>query len=76
MLRAASDVWPDFLRAELPPNVRLPERPISDRVFVLPAGEQVELLDALALNLPAAGIYLIHLLMGGERISRTTVRAE
>ncbi len=75
MLRAASDAWPEFLRAELPPNVRLPERPISDRVFVLPAGEQVELLDALALDLPEAGRYVIHLRLGGERRSNITVRA-
>ncbi len=75
LLRAESDAWPEFLRAELPPKIRLPERPLSDRIVVLPAGAQVELLDALALNLPVPGVYLIHLLMGGERMSNTTVRA-
>ena len=73
--RAASDAWPEFLRAGLPPNIRLPEQPLSDRVVALPAGERLELVDPLALDLPEPGRYVIHLRLGGERRSNTSVRA-
>ena len=73
--RAASDAWPEFMRAALPPNVRLPEGPMPERIVVLSAGAQADIVDPLALDLPVPGRYVIHLLMSGERIHKTTVRA-
>ena len=48
---------------------------MPERILVLSAGAQVDIIDPLALDLPVPGSYVIHLLMGGERIHNTTVSA-